>query len=188
MGSFTTCCGGWRLTEDRPGPLPRPSLRLTGVFLLVLAAGLAIGWIVRSQPPDVAEIGSPAPDFTVELIDGGTFTLSSVEGPVVVNFWASWCVPCRTEIPAISRFAEAHPDVSVIGIAIQDTEENAREFAGEVGASYPLALGTDEVEAAYPGFGLPYTVVVDGDGVVREIHNGIVDESVLLDLIQSSTA
>lgn len=167
-----------------PGPLPRPSLRLTGVFVLVVAVGLAMSWLVGSSSTDVAEVGSSAPDFTVEIIDGGTFTLSEARGqPVVLNFWASWCAPCREEIPAISAYAEANPNVSVVGVAVRDIEENSRRFASEIGADYPLALGTSEVEDAYPAFGLPYTVIIDENGVVTQIFNGIVDQNVLTDLV-----
>jgi len=166
------------------GPLPRPSLRLTGIFVLVVATGLAIGWIFGTSSAETAEIGSPAPEFTVEVIDGGTFTLSEALGqPVVVNFWASWCAPCREEIPDISAYADSNPDVAVVGVAVRDIEENSRRFANEIDASYPLALGTSAVEDAYPAFGLPYTVIVDEGGIVTQIFNGIVDENVLTDLV-----
>lgn len=151
---------------------------------MVVATGLAIGWLVGSSSTDVAEVGSRAPDFTVEVIDGESFTLSEARGqPVVLNFWASWCAPCREEIPDISAYAKANPDVRVVGVAVRDIEENSRRFAAEIGADYPLALGTSEVEDAYPAFGLPYTVIIDEDGVVTQIFNGIVDENVLIDLV-----
>lgn len=153
--------------------------------MLVVAVGLAIGWLVGSSGSnEVAEVGSPAPDFTVDVIDDGTFTLSEARGQsVVLNFWASWCAPCREEIPDISAYADSNPDVAVVGVAVRDIEENSRRFADEIGASYPLALGTSEVEDAYPAFGLPYTVIIDENGVVTQIFNGIVDEDVLTDLV-----
>lgn len=184
MGSFTTCSGEWHLTDDEPEPLPRSRFNLTGVFLLVVVAGLALAWFLGSDAPVVAEIGETAPDFTVEVIEGGTFTLSDARGqPVVLNFWASWCGPCRTEIPAISAFADANPGVQVIGVAVEDAEPASREFAAEIGATYPLALGTQQVEDAYPRLGLPVTYVIDQDGVVTEIFNGIVNEEILTELI-----
>jgi thiol-disulfide isomerase/thioredoxin len=147
----------------------------------VVGVGLLAAWIVGSAPT-VATIGEQAPDFTVELIEGGTFTLSEVDKPVLLNFWASWCVPCRTEIPDISAFADANPQIQVIGIAVEDVESAAREFAAEIGASYPLALGTTEVEDSYPRLGLPVTYVLDENGVVTDIFNGIVNQEVLGEL------
>ena len=150
----------------------------------MVAIGLTIGWIFQSADGPTAEVGEQAPNFTVELIDGGTFSLSEALGrTVVLNFWASWCGPCREEIPAISVFADANPDVAVVGVAVRDVEEASRQFAAEVDASYPLALGTDEVEEAYPAFGLPYTVIIDAEGTVEQIYEGVVDQYLLDDLV-----
>ena len=176
--------GGWRLSEETPGPLPRAGLKLTGVFALVVVAGLIVGWIVRSGPTEVARIGEPAPEFSVDLFDGGDFTLSDAAGtPVVVNLWASWCPPCREEIPDISAFAESHPDVQVIGVAVEDSERSAREFAAEIGASYPMAMGTTSFEDAYPNLGLPATYIIDAGGTVTDVFNGIVNEEILEGLV-----
>lgn len=154
------------------------------MFILVVALGLGAAWIFRSDASDVAELGQPAPDFTVEVIDGGTFTLSEARGtPVVLNFWASWCGPCREEIPDISAYADANPDVTVIGVAVQDTDQASRDFAAEIGASYPLALGTSQVETAYPILGLPATYLIDENGNVARIFNGIVNEDTLTELV-----
>lgn len=144
-----------------------------------------MGWLLRGgNAVAVAAEGKPAPDFTVEVIEGGTFTLSETRGkPVVLNFWASWCTPCRTEIPDISVFASSHPDVEVIGVAVEDAEDASRAFAAEVGAAYPLALGTPEVEDSYPRIGLPVTYLIDSEGVVSDVINGIVDEEMLGDLV-----
>jgi thiol-disulfide isomerase/thioredoxin len=160
-------------------------MKLTGVFVLVIAVGLALGWLFRDgSAAEAAAMGEPAPDFTVQVITGGTFTLSESKGrPVVLNFWASWCAPCETEIPAISTFADDNPGVQVIGVAVEDVETSSREFAARVEASYPLALGTDEIEESYPRIGLPVTYIIDADGVVTEVLNGIVSAELLTDLV-----
>lgn len=184
-GSSTTSCGGWPLPEQvEPGPLPRPSLRLSGVFLLVVVVGLGIGWLARGEV-EVAQVGRPAPDFTVPVIGDGVFTLSDhVDGgPVVINLWASWCLPCRVEIPEISAFADSNPGVTVIGVAVEDTAREAEAFALEVGASYPLAVGDAAFEAAYPRLGLPATYILEPGGTVVEVFNGMVTEELLDDLV-----
>ncbi|HEX6947347.1 MAG TPA: TlpA disulfide reductase family protein [Acidimicrobiia bacterium] len=166
-----------------PAPLPRRKPGLTLVFLGVVALGLAVAWFVRGLDSGTAlAVGARAPEFQVELIDGGTFDLSrhlDAEQPraVVINLWASWCIPCRKEMPELSAFADAHPDVTVIGVAVQDSESASRAFAAEIGATYPLALGDDTFEDAYPTPGLPATFVIDGSGRIEVIHHGIVDRA-----------
>lgn len=146
------------------------------MFVAVVAVGLAVAWALDS-PPRSAEAGEPAPDFTVELLDGGSFALADhVSGdgrPLVLNLWASWCPPCREEIPDLSAFAAANPEVAVVGVAVEDRVEDARAFASEIRPAYPLAIGNAAFEAAYPNFGLPVTYFLDGRGEVTEVFNGV---------------
>lgn len=157
------------------------------MFVVVVAVGLATAWLIRGSDVAVAETGRPAPDFTVPLIGGGSFTLSvqlaSEEKPVVLNLWASWCIPCRTEMPEISRFAQANPDVKVIGVAVEDTRPEAEAFAAEIDVVFDLAFGDRTFEAAYPRLGLPATYIIDANGTVAEVFNGMVTESLLEDLV-----
>ena len=152
----------------------------------MLAAGLLVGWFLQSDDAEVASVGESAPDFTVPLIGGGTFTLSDHDSTfVVLNQWASWCVPCREEIPEISSFAVANPQVTVVGVAVEDTAEAATAFANEVKAMYPLGLGDAGFEALYPRIGLPVTYVIDSQGIVSDIVNGVVTRELLEELISS---
>ncbi len=155
---------------------------MSGVFIGVLVLGMALAWALRGDD-EVARQGSPGPDFTVELIEGGEFTLSdhiADDGrPVVLNLWASWCAPCREEIPTLSAFADTNTDVAVIGVAVDDKPGNSRLLAAELDPSYPLALGDAEFEKSYPNFGLPVTYFLDRDGVVLEVFNGILTEAAL---------
>lgn len=156
------------------------------MFVGVVLAGLLVAWILRSGPVETATVGRTAPDFTVELLDGGTWSLSDHlgDGRVVVNLWASWCLPCRVEMPDIDRFAAENPDITVIGVAVQDREEASRNFAAEVGVTYPLGFGNPAFEAAYPWIGLPVTWVISPDGVVTALHNGIVTFDSLGELVR----
>ena len=185
--SSITCCGEWPLADQTqvPDPLPNRSLLLTGVFLGVVMVGLAVAWLL-SDDAAVAEVGGKAPDFTVELLDGGSFSLAdhlADDGrPMVVNLWASWCLPCLEEIPDISDFAARHADVAVIGVAVEDVREDSESFAEEFSLSYPLAFGSNEFRDAYPTVGLPATFIIDPDGNVSSIVNGIVDQESLEEL------
>ena len=160
---------------------------MTGVFVGVVLAGLAFGWLLRQGGTSQATIGEPAPTFVVEVIDGPVFDLAahlrSDRRPLVLNLWASWCLPCRTEIPELSAFSDNRGDVRVLGVAVDDTEGSAVAFAREIEATYPLALGTSEFEDAYPRIGLPVTFVIDGNGVITDVFNGILDEKVLGELV-----
>lgn len=100
----------------------------------------------------------------------------------MLNLWASWCLPCRTEIPEISAFAENNPDHRVLGVAVDDTETAAVDFARSIAASYDLAVGNSEFESAYPRIGLPVTYLIDSSGTVTDVFNGILNEATLTQL------
>ena len=108
-----------------------------------------------------------AASFDLTDTGGKRHRLSDYPGrPVVLNYWATWCVPCIQEIPEIAEFQRAHPDVVVIGIAL-DAEDvsKIKAFAQKVGHAYPLVLSNDKVEKQLaPVKGLPTTRIFDGSG------------------------
>lgn len=128
--------------------------------------------------------GDEAPDFGVDLISGDRFRLSdhlANDGrPVILNLWASWCGPCREEMPALDAVAAANPGVFLIGVAVDDDPGAARRFAGEVGVSYALAIDEDDaVGSRYPSPGLPATFFIDSEGqIVRIAFGGVTEEQV----------
>jgi cytochrome c biogenesis protein CcmG, thiol:disulfide interchange protein DsbE len=117
-----------------------------------------------------AGVGKPAPDFTLSTLDGKTVRLSDYRGkPVVLNFWASWCIPCREEFPLLRRtLATHHDDFALIGVnTLDNIESDGRAFAHEQRADWPSGFDPDSVVAR--GYGvndLPQTFFIDRDGVV----------------------
>ena len=107
----------------------------------------------------------PAPSITGTTLDGRAFDLTTYRGtPVVLNFWASWCGPCRRELPALAAFAKAHPEIAVVGIDYQDSAKDARAFAKAHGATWPSVVDDGPIGAAYEVPGLPSTFLIDAQG------------------------
>lgn len=130
------------------------------------------------------EESDPAPDFSVPTLAGDDFSLSAHlqnEGtPVVLNLWASWCLPCREEMPAIDATAARHPNVKFIGVAVQDDNQAAEDFATELGVTYTIGLDErDEVNALYPSFGLPVTYIISPEGIILQPLFGELSEGQL---------
>jgi thiol-disulfide isomerase/thioredoxin len=154
---------------------------------MILVAGCSGENAAATDPGTAVD---PAPDFTVRLAGGGSFTLSEhldTDGrPVFLNFWASWCIPCRNEMPDIDAAAAEHPGVFALGIATLDDPEAATEFADEIGVAY--AIGFDESaikDELYPSVGLPATFLIDGDGNIVGRRLGEVDAAWIEDAMTS---
>lgn len=110
-----------------------------------------------------------APSFEVPRIGGGAVTLSerTAHGrPIVLNLWASWCIPCRQEMPALEMISHDYQDVVFIGIAVQDTVVASESFAANIGVTFDLGIDDGTVMDAYPTVGLPTTWFIDRDGMI----------------------
>jgi peroxiredoxin len=127
-----------------------------------------VGWWRAPDLPD------QAPGFELRDLNGGTVALEDLRGStVVLSFWASWCMLCRAEIPAFSRFARSHPDVHVIGVAADGTPDELREAVETMGIDYTVLVADEATRAAYNVSTLPTTVVIGPEGDVRYTHSGI---------------
>jgi cytochrome c biogenesis protein CcmG, thiol:disulfide interchange protein DsbE len=151
-------------------------------ILLLGAAWMAYSRVpdsqARSAPAASPREGFPAPDFTLDRLNGGTASLSAQRGQVVVvNLWASWCGPCRAEMPALQKVyaAERGRGLQVLGVnsTSQDTEASARAFVREFHLTFPILLDRDGlVSQRYHLQALPTTFIVDRHGIIRSVIVG----------------
>ena len=125
------------------------------------------------------EIGQPPPEFTLMSLDGNEVSLADYRGqPVLINFWASWCPPCRLEMPDLVKAYEAHQDKGFVVLAIdltfQDSIADVETFVEEFGMTFPVLLDQDGVvtNEQYRLLGLPMSVFVNREGIVTRLHIG----------------
>lgn len=122
--------------------------------------------------------GDAAPDFTADLADGTTFILSEQQGKVILlNFWATWCGPCVREMPAFEKLhGEYEEDVVILAVNCMEDTEIVDAFLKENGYTFPIAYDTDgSINMRYPTQGIPYTLVIDAEGIIRNIYVGAAD-------------
>jgi len=172
-------------------------LAISAVALLALVALLLARLVSASQAaanaPTFSLAGKPAPDFTATLYSGTpgqTFHLAAEKGkPVVINFFASWCVPCAEEAPILQKGWQTYAErdgVVFIGIAYQDSQQNAVGFAQQYGV--PYAIGGDPngyTAISYGVTGVPETVFINRDGIVVSKSGGALDSGTLARSIQA---
>jgi len=187
--------------SSEPADRPRPRRRRGWILILagVLTVGLVAGLLVAvlgggsdsggtTRPGSVsgagAEVGSPAPDFQLPALDGhGDERLADYRGrPVIVNFWASWCNPCRKEFPLLKQALRDHraQHLAVIGVTYQDIPSDSRAFVKQKQATWPQ--GIDDGGAVASAFGvraIPQSFFVRADGTIAARVFGFTNESAL---------
>ncbi len=130
-------------------------------------------------------VGKPAPALAGTTLDGAAFDLASQKGsPVLVNFWASWCAPCREEFPLLEAAAKRHAGAGlvVVGALYKDDADPARAFVAEQGATWPTVVDPERsIGAAWKVLGPPQTFFVDREGIIREVQVGQVRDAAELD-------
>jgi cytochrome c biogenesis protein CcmG, thiol:disulfide interchange protein DsbE len=159
------------------------------VAMLGLVVTLALAF--RRDPHDIrtGTIGKPAPEFSLERLDGsGRVALSDHAGKVVVvNFFASWCLPCLQENPALARVYERYraSDVVMLGVDFQESQENGLAYVQRLGIAWTTVADDDgRVALSYGVFGPPETFFIGPDGVIAGRHIGPIDETTLVNAIE----
>ncbi len=174
---------------------PRRPFRwsMIALWLAVIAILAVLAWGLVNTNATRPEVGQVAPDFDVEFFDGygwetrSVATLAEMRGrPVVLNFWASWCVECRYETDLLESAWQQYRDQGVVflGVAYADVEPNSIAYMEEFGVTFPHApdLGTD-ISQSYEITGVPETFFIDSDGVIRHVQIGPVTQQMLDELM-----
>ncbi|MEJ2514324.1 MAG: TlpA disulfide reductase family protein [Gammaproteobacteria bacterium] len=146
--------------------------------LLAAVTAVALVLVAASAPASQARlaVGAEAPDFALRTAAGGNLRLSELRGDVVLlNFWATWCGPCRQEMPRLeeihARYSAA--GLTLLGVNIDEDPARAERLASELGVSFPLLFDDEQqVSRIYDVQAMPMTVLIDKDGRVRSVHHG----------------
>lgn len=174
--------------------------RLEWITLIVLAGLIGAGWVYLSRETNAGRgptpvhtapyVGNLAPDFTLQTFDGQAVTLRDFTAgggtPVVLNFWATWCPPCRVEMPYFENVGRLYEgEVAVLGLNQAESAATIARYARDHGLTYPLLVDSDmKVNNLYGVLNLPTTIFIDKNGVVSEVLIGTISQAVLEDRIE----
>ena len=184
--------------SDVSEPEGRPSRRATWLAMGAVAVALGLIWLAPGindshvdeasngaeadfpgEPDDAKATGKNAPlHFTLKDMNGADVKLASFKGKVILlNFWATWCGPCKAEIPSLVELQHEYADdLVILGFSVDDTVDKMKPYAAQYKINYPLLVGNgreDVQEAFGPLFGIPVSVIIGRDGKIAKKHSGI---------------
>jgi thiol-disulfide isomerase/thioredoxin len=185
------------VAPEEHAPLPEPRLSRRAAWIAMGSVALALGllWAASDltdphfddqlgvaqgeDPTDADSVGKVAPlNYTVKDMNGADVHLASYKGKIILlNFWATWCPPCKVEIPDLIALQQQYKDdVVILGFSVDDTAEQLKPFADEYRMNYPVlvGLGHENIQEAYgPMWGIPVTIIIDRAGKIAKKQSGI---------------
>lgn len=153
-----------------------------GTLPVISTPGSVIATGVVPSPAGGLAVGELAPDFVLTYADGNQVKLSDLRGrPVILNFWATWCGPCRLEMPDLVRVYQEHAadGLVVIGVNFQEDAGRIEEFAEEFDITFPLVADAGDIARAYQVRVMPSSYFIDKDGIVKTRWLGVLTPSVI---------
>ncbi|WP_282066814.1 TlpA family protein disulfide reductase [Bacillus pumilus] len=148
---------------------------MASAVLLVLIGLLVLNLLEPKEPAIGLEKGDQAPDFELKTLDGQTASLSDYQGKkVLVNFWATWCKPCRTEMPDLDAIRSEYDQVEVLAVNLTTTEksvDHVAAFADELKLSFPILLDQKGIQARYQVLSYPTTYILDEKGRIVSVKH-----------------
>jgi len=171
-----------KVTKSKPNQTFNP---LWTIIIVVVAVVVLVGATLfaanNAATAKVATVGQPAPNFTLSTVDGKQVSLSQFKGkPVIINFWATWCPPCRLEMPALEEISHQAADKGFVLLAVNQEEDAAtvKTFLTQNKYDYLSVLDLDgAVSAKYQVTGIPTSIFVDANGIVQEMHTGTLPDA-----------
>ncbi len=147
------------------------------VLAVVVVFGLRLESVTAKMGASILEVGAPAPGFTLPMADGKTISLEDLRGrPTWINFWATWCPPCRTEMPDLQDVYASTPPGSynLVAVNVGEDQASVQQFLSQVGYDLPVALDeSGEVSLEYSVLGLPTHFFIDRRGILQETYVGV---------------
>ena len=154
---------------------------MRNTFILASILLLALAATAQSPKTSKSSTGrSPAPNFNLKDASGKDVKLADLKGKVVlVNFWATWCEGCQVEIPWFVEFQKEYASrgLVVVGIAMDDDWKSVKPWIEEKKVNYPIVIGNEGLGKQYGLIGMPLTALVDREGRIADVHNGVVDKT-----------
>lgn len=161
-------------------------LRIPGLLVMLVLFAVACLLLLRDvhvfrQAAMESPIGKPAPDVSVLTLDGRSMRLEAHGHPLWLNFFATWCPPCKVEMPDIERryLLNRKDGLLVVGVDQQENPALVKRFAQPLGITFPLVIDSGQAAAKYRAFAFPTSVFIDARGVVRALHTGAMTQAAM---------